>query len=186
MNEEEFVSYVKNYGIFSLEKESNNNVVDFSIKYKYNVKYCGKRVFFFYIRFYKKVLETIVYTEEDNPILLINGDIAKEFIYMCNNFVLKIQADYNLIKKRYYINEILMNYENQIILLNTIENSNFKNIRIIIHLATDTCGYNYYTLSTEDKILDRFYSLHDLLECELLKPFRRSTIGDFKKFFGIM
>lgn len=79
-----------------------------------------------------------------------------------------------------------MNYENQIILLNTIENSNFKNIRIIIHLATDTCGYNYYTLSTEDKILDRFYSLHDLLECELLKPFRRSTIGDFKKFFGIM
>ena len=179
MNEEKLISYVRTYGLFSLEKEDNCNFKDFSVNYKYNVRYCGRRIFFFFMRSYKQYLQTTVYTEEENPILLLNQDILKEFIYMCNNFILRIHSDFNKINKRYYINYILMDYDNEIILLN-VDNSELKNVKITIHLD------NYYTISVKDKLCDRFYSLNELLQCEILKPFRRTTIGDLKKFFGIL
>ena len=179
MKEELFLSYVQKYGIFSLEKEKNPKNIDFSLNVKYNVIYAGRRTFYFYMRSYRQILETTVYTEEDNPILLVNNDILIEFIYMCNNFILRIHSDYNQIKKNFYIANILMNYDNQIVLVNTKNDSNLDNIKITIHLD------NYYSIIVNDKIIERIYSLNDLLSCEILQPIRRTFIGNFKKLFGL-
>ena len=74
----------------------------------------------------------------------------------------------SLITDKNNLSNHLINQQKKPNLKNTNKNTNKSNSIIV-----------------NDKIIERIYSLNDLLSCEILQPIRRTFIGNFKKLFGL-
>jgi len=166
----------KNGFIFIQRDDFSQISIDY-ISSKYYVYYLGKKIFNFKIITYTKNNATYV-LKNNIRIMLSSIESIVEFVNLCQDNVMKLLDDFNIIKKHFYIGNNIEFYD-EIPLKIPYLSSNWENTTIIVNIDdTYEVILNY---------LDRIslQTIQEVISSPFLESSRRTRFHNFLKIVKI-
>jgi len=175
----DLINCAKNNNKISIIREDICKLTQDFVSKTYHVEYNNIALFRFNLTTTREPINNVIVKHKIIIQEINTNESITNFVKRCEIYAEKIFNDYQLISKKFYINEFSCFYD-KLYIKNVSGNPEMNHVEIEITID------GFYLLIISNVIIYNYLNVDDLIESMYISPLRRTLFKNMLNFFGLL